>query len=199
MSAPHSLHTLRIVSDRSRPAAIDAADLVRRVGQLSRGYLREGLVLTWDTRGAALLVQIPRRSLEQVLLNLIFHAEARTASPGRLRLEACRIGARRPGGEASAPDEPRSYVRIRLVDSGPPLTADQRRRLFESGVTNGGPSMAIAYALVRGVGGLITVDEESDTEGTTLNVFLPLVEVDAETAANFGDRCQSPAHPADSR
>lgn len=179
MSVPDPLHALRIVAARPRPAATDAADLVRSAGRLVRGHLREGITLTWDTRGGALLVHMPRRSLEQVLLNLIFHAEGRITSPGRLRVEASRVGARRPLVElGSDPAEPRSFVRVRVIDSGPALTADERRQLFDSPRTDGGASMAVACSLVQAAGGLITVDMDGEMPGTTLNVFLPLADTD---------------------
>jgi signal transduction histidine kinase len=180
MSVPDSLHTLRIVTTRPRSAVTDAAELVRSAGRLLRAHLREGLTLSWDTRGGALPVHMSRRGLEQVLFNLVFHAESRITSPGHISVEARRIGARGPIGElVPDPGEPRSFVRVRVVDSGPALTADERRQLFDAPGPAGSASTAVAYSLVRAAGGLITVDVEPETLGTTLNIFLPLADTEA--------------------
>jgi histidine kinase len=124
--------------------------------------------------------------LEQVLMNLVVNArdafDYQPAIEGHTR--AIRITAG-PGSTSSG----KPAVQIRVSDTGPGISKDVLRRVFEpffstKEVGKGtGLGLSISYALVRDFGGALTVDS-SPGKGATFTITLkPVVPNTAVTAA----------------
>ncbi len=164
-------------SRRSQPL-VDAADAVRGVHRLVTDLLEHSLTLRCETPGEPLLVDIDRRPLEQVLLNLIFHAQDRCGvASSTIWLDAARVEVRAtPGANPNEPP-PGGYARLRVTDNGPTLSERDRASLFEPGVSGEVRGLAVAYTIVRDAGGLVAVEQRQ--RGTSISVFLPIVQTRA--------------------
>ncbi|MEW5930482.1 MAG: PAS domain S-box protein [Gemmatimonadota bacterium] len=126
-------------------------------------------------------VHADRQRLVQVLLNLLSNAVKYNRPGGSVRL-ACE--------PASGSDGP---VRVRVVDSGLGIAAEQRGRLFvpfarlgaeQTGIEGTGLGLALSRRLVEAMGGTLEL-EASSPEGSTFRVELrpsadPLGEAAAE-------------------
>ncbi len=107
--------------------------------------------------------------LRQVLLNLIGNAVKYNRDGGRVELRAERSG---------------EQVRLRIIDTGPGLSEEQQRHLFEpfnrlgaeGGAVEGhGIGLAIVKALVERMGGRVWADSRPG-EGSVFHVELPAAE-----------------------
>ena len=112
-----------------------------------------------------------RQQLGQALVNLFVNAiQAMEATPGSVRVTAA-IDA---GGTV-----------ISVFDSGPGIPVELRERVFDPFFTTRtvgkgkGLGLSVAYGLVRGLGGTITVDS-NPPRGAVLQVRLPAVTVPKE-------------------
>jgi PAS domain S-box-containing protein len=122
-------------------------------------------------------VEVDRRQIEQVLLNL--YVNAWQAMPGggeifvetaNVFLDACDV---RPYGL-----EPGNYLKISVTDTGTGMDEATRQRIFDPFFTTKGMGLgtglglASAYGIIKNHGGFITVYSEEGT-GTTFNIHLP--------------------------
>jgi C4-dicarboxylate-specific signal transduction histidine kinase len=103
--------------------------------------------------------------LQQVLVNLLMNGvDAMESIPPRQRI--LRVGTAAGGNDR---------VRLEVIDAGPGLSADARRRLFEPFFTTKpsglGMGLAICRSIVEAHGGRIQLGRP--TPGTTLEVSLP--------------------------
>lgn len=131
--------------------------LAQRRGRLTE--LREHL----DVRD--LTIDGDRFRLVQVFRNLLENSLSACADPARIDIFCERVLV----GQAPC-------LRVRVLDKGPGLNAEQRRRIFEpfytTKPTGTGLGMAIAQRIVEAHGGTITVAEASAT-GTEIVITLP--------------------------
>jgi two-component system NtrC family sensor kinase len=150
------------------PAAVDLAELARRVVEL-KGYelRREGI--TVRVRFPAHLPPVAGAAvqLQQVLLNLVTNAQhaLREAPPPR---ELAIVGLVSPGA-----------VVLEVADTGPGIRADILPRVFEPFVTTKadgtGLGLAICAGIVRELGGEITA-ENRGARGAAVRIRLPVAE-----------------------
>jgi signal transduction histidine kinase len=100
------------------------------------------------------------RRLRQVLVNLLLNALAATPAGGRVTVDA---------------EARESTLRLRVCDTGPGLTAEQVRRVFEPFVsdTPGGAGLGlyVSRSIVEACGG--TLEYEPSAEGGCFAVTLP--------------------------
>jgi len=152
-----------IVLDRS-PCRI--SEVWREAWELLRGArMKRSCELREMIRVADPGIEADRFRLVQVFRNLLDNALAASPDPARIEI---RCDDARPAGVPS--------FRIAVVDSGPGLTAEQRRRIFEpfytTKPTGTGLGTAIAQRLVEAHGGTIAVGDGSGA-GTEIVVTLP--------------------------
>jgi two-component system sensor histidine kinase KdpD len=107
--------------------------------------------------------------LERVIANLVANALTHTAPDVPVRIEATSLGER---------------AVVRVVDRGPGLAADERRRMFDPfqrlgdhGVGGVGLGLAVARGFVDAMGGELSADD-TPGGGLTLTVTLPLAHDD---------------------
>lgn len=160
----HTLQTAR--QSPAGRAAVDLADLVRRVIELKAYELRrEGI--TVRTRFPARFPPVTGVAvqLQQVLLNLVTNAQhaLREAPPPR---ELDIVGLVGPGA-----------VVLEVADTGPGIPADVLPRVFEPFVTTKadgtGLGLAICAGIVRELGGEITAENRGE-RGAAVRIRLPV-------------------------
>jgi signal transduction histidine kinase len=122
-------------------------------------------------------VRIDPERLRQVLINLVQNALEAIESGGTLRIET---------ETREAPDldgQTRSWVEIRVTDTGPGIPQQVLANLFEPFVTTRqkgtGLGLAISQRIVHAAGGRIVV-RTRENHGSTFTVRLPVASSDGE-------------------
>jgi PAS domain S-box-containing protein len=150
----------------------DAAELARRVAQLSRAVLDRAIVVDVVAPDAPVLVQVDGGELEQALMNLVLNARDALADviadgrAARIRIEVAPM---------PAPDE---RVRVRVTDTGAGMTDEVRRRAIEPFFTTKPPGrgtgvgLSSVYAMVAARGGDLEIDSVLGV-GTTIDIIVP--------------------------
>ncbi|MFC1812639.1 PAS domain S-box protein [Thermodesulfobacteriota bacterium] len=128
-------------------------------------------------------VEIDRRQIEQMLLNIYINAWQAMPGGGNLYIQT----------ENSAIDQdyikpfqidPGNYVKISITDTGVGMDAATRQRIFDPFFTTKemgrgtGLGLASAYGIIKNHHGFINVYSETG-EGTTFNIYLPASEKEA--------------------
>jgi PAS domain S-box-containing protein len=145
---------------------VDVNDAVRRTLALRRfHHTAQGIRVTADLDPAAPQIFANPPEVQQLLLNLVLHAEQAVARAPGERAIALRT---RMHGTA---------VRLECADSGTPIDPEALSRVFDPFFTahagGGGTGLGLSacYGIVRSHGGEITAD--SSARGTTFTVTLP--------------------------
>jgi PAS domain S-box-containing protein len=122
-------------------------------------------------------VEVDRRQIEQVLLNLFVNAWQAMPAGGELYLQTRNVvlddAYVKPHGM-----KPGEYVKISVTDTGMGMDEQTKQRLFDpffttKGMGRGtGLGLASAYGIIRNHGGFITVYSEKG-HGSTFNLYLP--------------------------
>jgi two-component system cell cycle sensor histidine kinase/response regulator CckA len=122
-------------------------------------------------------VEVDRRQIEQVLLNLYVNAWQAMPAGGELYLETRNIMLDEHYMK-SYDVEPGNYVKINITDTGVGMYEETRSRAFDPFFTTRdmgrgtGLGLASAYGIVKNHRGYINVYSEQG-EGTTFSIYLP--------------------------
>jgi len=160
-----------VKKDGGARTPVDVNELVEEVVRLSVPALQstaEGappLELSLELDPAVPVLFVDRVQIEQVLLNLVRNAieamQERHGRPPRLTLRT---------------DFDDAWVTISVVDTGPGITVENRRRLFDPYFTTKPSGIGLGLSISRSIaedhGGELAAD--SSPEGTTFRVKLPL-------------------------
>jgi CheY-like chemotaxis protein len=130
------------------------------------------------------VVEVDRRQMEQVLLNLFINAWQ--AMPGGGDLYLCTDNVMLDKTMVAPYSiEPGRFAKISIIDTGMGMDEKTRQRIFDPFFTTKekgrgtGLGLASAYGIVKNHGGIITVYSEPG-QGTTFNIYLPASYKDVE-------------------
>ncbi len=158
----------------ARGERLEVAAVVGALVDLVGGTLPEGIDVKIDV-SPGLAVQMPRSSLDQVLLNLVVNARDAMPSGGALAITAREVElAEHPAGLAAG-----RYVRLEVSDEGEGMSAEVVAKAFEPFFSTKEPGkgtglgLSTAYGIVRRAGGAIEI-ESATARGTTMRVLLPI-------------------------
>ena len=152
--------------------------------------LRKGVKLVNDLPSALAPLRADRRTLRQILLNLVDNAVKYTNSGGEVRL--------------SAEDLASEYVAFTVTDTGVGIAAQDHERIFERHVRvasgdqagNGkGLGLSIARQLARDLGGDITVESKLGA-GSTFTLRLPVAGTRESGPEGTGGKNQAANSPS---
>jgi signal transduction histidine kinase len=153
------------------------ADVLRLTGQDAEK--RIAIKTKLDTE---LTVLGDRPQLQQVLMNLVFNAIDAMPDGGTLSLGLARLPEHTESAEIRGP-----VATVTVADTGEGMDRETLERAFEPFFTTkpagmgSGLGLAFAHGVVRGHGGTITIQSEVGV-GTTVRIFLPLMELTREQA-----------------
>jgi PAS domain S-box-containing protein len=121
------------------------------------------------------LVDIDQGQMSQVVQNLIINAKEAMAGGGEIQVTCDNVP---PGTEPqAAPDQEGRYVRVRIQDNGPGMSAEIVSKIFDpyftTKETGSGLGLAICHSIVTKHGGAISVDSLPQA-GTVFTLYLPL-------------------------
>lgn len=161
-------------NDRSESlAAVSLDPAVSSMRRLLDALLPPSLELIVHTDSDDAHVGIAKLRIERIVLNLALNARDAMADGGTLTVRTDR-----PSVE---------FARIIVSDTGPGFSDEALEHLFELGFTTkrerggSGHGLAALAPFVQRVGGEIEVDSVAG-EGATINVSLPVMELDAPDA-----------------
>jgi len=186
--------------ERSATEIVDVNELLSDMSVLLRRTVRQSISLDVQLSPYGPHVEMDRSQLEQILLNLTVNASDAMPGGGELilRTEVVKLS---PEESDLAQVTPGEYVRVRAHDTGTGMSPEVRLRIFEpffSTKERGagtGLGLATVYGIVTRGGGGITVDSEID-QGTTFDVFLPVVGRGREEAIHPSSRISLKGHDA---
>jgi two-component system cell cycle sensor histidine kinase/response regulator CckA len=125
-------------------------------------------------------VEIDRRQMEQVFLNLFLNAWHAMPGGGELRLETANVLLDESFAERHGCN-PGRFVKTSVVDTGSGMDAGTLKKIFDPFFTTRemgrgtGLGLAMVYGIIKNHDGLITV-QSSVGRGTTFSVYLPASE-----------------------
>lgn len=130
------------------------------------------------------IVEVDSAQLEQVFMNLFVNAWQAMPNGGDICVETQRAVLTK--GEVLYDDvKPGSYVKVTVTDSGTGMDKTTIDRIFDPFFTTKamgrgtGLGLATAYGIIKGHGGMITVNSEPG-RGTTFTLYIPASDKDPE-------------------
>jgi PAS domain S-box-containing protein len=126
--------------------------------------------------------------LHQILMNLAINARDAMPNGGTLLIETAKVDLDQTFTDQHPEVQPGSYIQLKVSDTGVGMTPEVMSHLFEPFYTTKavgegtGLGLATVYSIVKQMGGSIWVYSELG-QGTTLKLYLPLVESEQSPAA----------------
>lgn len=154
----------------------DINDLIRRQTMMF-GRTKKEIAIHEDLSKDLPAVEVDRRQIEQVLLNIYVNAAHAMPSGGNLYIgtENITLTDKETGPHDAMPGV---YVKISITDTGIGMDKNIQARIFEPFFTTKemgrgtGLGLASAFGIIKNHHGFITVYSEKD-KGSTFNIFLP--------------------------
>ena len=177
---------------RQRRLSPVVVDLNERIGaMLDLVHRSVGPAITVNARFAAAVwpVLVDPSEIENALLNLAFNARDAMPKGGRIVVETANVELDGTPSSDGAAGRSGAFVRLSVCDDGIGMTAEVKARAFEPFFTTKesglgtGLGLATLHGFVRQSGGFVSLYSEPGQE-TTVNVYLPRVECDAEDIAH---------------
>ncbi|MGC4093872.1 MAG: ATP-binding protein [Polyangiaceae bacterium] len=168
------------------PRVFDLVALLREEQAMLRRLIPESVRLELSCPEQPLWIFADPGQISQVILNLAVNARDAMPNGGVLEFDAAR-------SDGAAVGAQRSYVRLRVSDSGHGMDKSTLERAFEPFFTTKGPSagtglgLATVHGIVAQSGGLVRVTSEPE-RGTTFSIFLPESEVAGSEEQNVSGR-----------
>ena len=171
-----------------QPRVVDVNALIRDTEKLLQRVIRENIEMTVALGRELGPVRADPSQLVQVLLNLVANARDALPDGGRLSITTREVEL---GAHTTPPAPPGRYLALEIADNGCGMDAITRARLFEPFFTTKQPGqgtglgLSTVHGIVQQSGGHLTVDTELGL-GTSIRIFLPRVDADADAAAGDG-------------
>jgi two-component system NtrC family sensor kinase len=164
------------------PRSVAVNDLIRDADELLRRACGGAMQVDYDLEHDLWRARADPTQLELVLLNLVTNARDAMRDGG-----AVTFITRNVPPEADLPPglARRDYVSVAVRDTGSGMAEEVRRSAFEPFFTTKGPGrgtglgLSMVHGFAHQLGGTVTLDSEPG-RGTTVTVFLPRAEHDAE-------------------
>jgi PAS domain S-box-containing protein len=164
------------------PISLDLHRVIRDLMALLKSLLGEQVAIVLQLDHIPRWVKADAVQLEQVLLNLAVNARDAMPHGGTLTIDTGQVLPEQVWGTGHDARGSRTYVRLRVHDTGTGIDPATRAKIFEPFFTTKPPGrgtglgLSTVYGILHQSGGSITV-ESAVGQGTTMNVFLPEVSV----------------------
>ena len=156
--------------------ATDLNQLIEKVSKMF-GRTKKEIVIFTHFKEGLLSVNVDRRQIEQVLLNLFINAAQAMPKGGRLYVQTDNVQLDKKFLEAHHL-EPGMYVKVSVADTGIGIDPENIERVFDPFYTTKergrgtGLGLASAYGIVKSHGGFIDVQSEVN-KGSTFSFYIP--------------------------
>jgi PAS domain S-box-containing protein len=162
--------------------------VVKEAVKLCRSIISSRIDIDLDLQTDSVPILADPTQVHQIIMNLMvnaYHAMEETGGKISIRLKEIRLGEEDLKGGALQPGR---YARLSISDTGCGMTPEIIEKIFEPYFTTKpqskgtGLGLAVVYGIVKEHGGHINVYSETG-QGTTFNIYLPLVKKTSEKAA----------------
>lgn len=159
-------------------APLDVNDTVRSMDRLLRRTLGKDIEIVSLSDDAPCIIEGDAGRLSQALMNLAVHARDAMPGGGTLTISTGVLLVDEAFALAHPVLHPGPHVRIEVADTGPELTAEDLRRVFEpfsSVRTKGrgnGLGLAVVHSIATSLGGFVEAESSSD-RGTRFLLYFP--------------------------
>jgi signal transduction histidine kinase len=183
------------------PVPLDLIRFVRQLTPKLAGHMTGGIEPQWAFPPSLPLVEADPEILEQVVLSLASNARDAMPKGGQLRLALELRTLERGEASGSGDARPGSFVVLSLTDTGVGMSPEVLNRAFEPFFTTKevgrgtGLGLAAVYGILKQHRGWTEVTSAVG-QGTTVRLFLPVMEDAARWEANPAVRGQSPREGA---
>ncbi len=163
-----------------QPISLDLHQVIRDLMALLKNLIGEHITIVLQLDPASRWVKADAVQLEQVLLNLAVNARDAMPHGGTLTIETDQVFPDQVWGSEHDSRVARTYVRVRVHDTGAGIDPAAKPKIFEPFFTTKpvgqgtGLGLSTVYGIVHQSGGTIAV-ESAMGQGTTMTVFLPEV------------------------
>ncbi len=162
------------------PVSLDLHRVIRDLMALLKSLIGEHISIVLQLAPLPLWVKADAVQLEQVLLNLAVNARDAMPDGGTLIIDTLQVSREEVWGTDHDTRTARTYVRLRVHDTGTGIDPATKAKIFEPFFTTKPPGrgtglgLSTVYGIVHQSGGNIMV-ESAVGQGTTMSVFLPEV------------------------
>lgn len=165
---------------RTEPKVQDLHKIILPVVRMLRHSLPKDISISLE-EGDVPPFRVDQGQIQQVIMNLCINGADAMPQGGEIKIRTGRKQIPKWLAEGIPGVEPGMYARITVCDNGVGMSPEVRERIFEpffttkAGKDRTGLGLSICYAIVRAHGGFMDV-ESTPGQGSTFNVYLPLVE-----------------------
>jgi PAS domain S-box-containing protein len=162
------------------PVSLDLHRVIRNLMALLKSLIGEHITVILRLDPTPRWVKTDAVQLEQILLNLAVNARDAMPHGGTLTLETDQVLPHQVWGPEHRQRSARTYVRLRVHDTGSGIDPITQAKIFEPFFTTKpqgrgtGLGLSTVYGIVHQSGGTIMVDSTVG-QGTSMTVFLPEV------------------------
>ncbi len=174
---------------------LDVSAVTERFGNLLRRVIGEDVLLEVRSPATPVWINADPGHLEQILMNLAVNARDALPRGGTVVVDTAVVDLNEAFTLRHPTTTPGPHARLQVRDAGTGMTDDVKARIFEPFFTTKpagrgtGLGLATVYGLVKQMGGSIWITS-APGEGTTVDIYFPLIEAPAERAATV-DRPQA--------
>ena len=162
---------------------LDLNGIVTGLETMLRRLIGEDVELVVGLSGDPVRLKADPSQIEQVVMNLVVNAREAMPEGGRLVIGTAGVTVGKREAERLGIAKPGDYAMLAVGDTGVGMSEEVKSHLFEPFFTTKaegtGLGLATVYGIVNRNGGGIRVDSEID-KGTTIEIYLPRVETEAE-------------------
>ena len=161
------------------PVSLDLHRVIRDLMGLLKSLIGEHITVVLQLDSTPRWVKVDAVQLEQVLLNLTVNARDAMPHGGTLTIDTAQVFPDHTWAQEGQRPA-RSYVRLRVHDTGAGIDPATKPKIFEPFFTTKplgqgtGLGLSTVYGIVHQSGGTISV-ESAPEQGTTMSVYLPEV------------------------
>lgn len=170
------------------PVVLDLNIVVEEMTDMLNRLIGEKIEFTQQLKDDLPLILADRGGIEQVILNLVVNARDAMPDGGKLSVRTRKEHLDRLALTAQPGAEPGDYVVLSVADTGYGIPRGIRDRIFDPFFTTkadiGGTGLGLptVFSIVKQSGGFLDLITE-EGGGTTIEVYLPAVESEAEMVA----------------
>jgi two-component system cell cycle sensor histidine kinase/response regulator CckA len=159
---------------------LQLSELIAGARRLLKPLLGKDVALEHAANDVVGEVSADRHQIEQALVNLCLNARDAMPDGGTIRISTERVAVDAAFSHRHAWATARSYLALRVSDTGPGIRKDWHTRIFEPFFTTKpagagtGLGLSVVYGVMQSHGGAVTVDSVPG-EGATFTLYIPEV------------------------